>query len=103
MYGFIQEGGVTVGEVFPVQTAMVDGQFSSFRFSMGFVENNFLVARDGVSAADKSCTIPNGITQLQVGGNANALNGCLLNFIYYQKRLANSVIEANSARENSND
>jgi len=37
----------------------------------------------------------------QVGGAV--LDGCLLNFIYYQKRLANSVIEANSAREYSND
>ena len=47
-----------------------------------------------------------GGARMVVGGtNVSSLNlnGCLLNIIYYQKRLANSVIEANSAREYSND
>jgi len=47
-----------------------------------------------------------GGARMVVGGtNVSSLNlnGCLLNIIYYQKRLANSVIEANSSREYSND
>ena len=45
-------------------------------------------------------------SNLFIGSNSNGssqLNGYMLNIIYYQKRLANSVIEANSAREYSND
>ena len=73
---------------------------------MAFNTNDFGISLDGGAVQTDSSVILPAITKLSIGQHYNGgfhLNGCVLNVIYYQKRLANSVIEANSAREYSND
>jgi len=70
--------------------------------------NDAAFTSDGLSVlTDNTVALQTTLPTLLVGNSTvnatSQFNGCLLNIIYYQKRLANSVIEANSAREYSND
>ena len=88
-------------------TALLRGDCA--RIIGSIAENNFALSASGrPTVTDSSGIVPSGFSTLLIGGGwltsmIGGLNGCALNIIYYQKRLANSVIEANSKRENSND
>ena len=75
------------------------------RTSLSWSSNDISAAAEGtlrLTDTALAAALPTNLTNLYLRGTGYGRHH-LLNIIYYQKRLANSVIEANSARENSND
>ena len=101
VYTYTANLGVNTSSVHPIGVSRGD----AFRHNASISSSGNADAVNG-DLDTFAVKVPNGINNLRIGVNHNnivALNGCLLNVIYYQKRLTNSVLEANSAREYSND
>jgi hypothetical protein len=89
--GLVTAGGTS-------QATMSIGGTTESKVSLAYETDNFAFARNAVVSTDSAGTVPVGLSQIQIGAGVSAatssLNGTIKRISYYNRRLANTELQA---------